>query len=425
MNALSNPRAVGKVLRTRDGSSIMVVAGYAEAHPYSVVLVHGNEADVMGHFDDVQEAREVAEEVRRDREGPPQNNPYRTEHAARQHSPKGYKSCGRVTIHHDDKPIGLITCSPTGRRAHDTEVQSVRFPVEYWTPAAAKKWLRDHGYDDSRFEAAQPHAKRNGAAGFLVGAALGAGAGWWAHGEWDATSPAPSRAKTPKGLPEATADVTPAGENFYAVLKAEIVNSGASAKVAKDTAEEFSQFSDALLYEGKSIASVRKAVEKQYVEMDDDAAKQANEVAGVMSDLVEMRVEKKFKGNKVEQARDVLLDALALILAANLRAGGTKRNPGMDVANEILRQLGGNRFIAMTGAKHIMGDENSLVCKLGRFPGVKVQMLRVTLDPDDTYTMEFMAIRNHEAKVLDSVSGVYADSLRRVFEEHTGLRTSL
>lgn len=263
MHTRSNPRAVGKVLRTRDGSSIMVVAGYAEAHPYSVVLVHGNEADVMGHFDDVQEAREAAEEARRDREGPPQNNPYRTEHAARQNSPKGYKSCGRVTIHHDGKPIGLITCSPTGRRAHDTEVQSVRFPVEYWTPAASKKWLRDHGYDDSRFEAAQPDR------------------------------------------------------------------------------------------------------------------------------------------------------------------GGAKRNPGMDVANEILRQLGGNRFIAMTGAKHIMGDENSLVCKLGRFPGVKVQMLRVTLDPDDTYTMEFMAIRNHEAKVLDSVSGVYADSLRRVFEEHTGLRTSL
>ena len=36
----------------------------------------------------------------------------------------------------------------------------------------------------------------------------------------------------------------------------------------------------------------------------------------------------------------------------------------MTVANEILRQLGGNKFLIMTGANHLIRDTYSLSMKL-------------------------------------------------------------
>lgn len=123
-------------------------------------------AEEMEHTDDPRIARRIALDHLRERPDYysqlarcfPKTNPYRTEHAARQRSPRGYKSCGRVTIYHGRKPIGLVTCSPTGRRSsHDTEVQSIRFPVDHWTLREARTWLRDHGYDDSRIEPARDH----------------------------------------------------------------------------------------------------------------------------------------------------------------------------------------------------------------------------------------------------------------------------
>lgn len=155
-NALRrNPvsRLMGKTLRTRTGASIMVTLDLEKPQPYSVVLVEGETA-TSWDFDTRADAQAAAEELRREIDGPRQN-PLRAEHSARQHAPEGYKSCGRVTIHHDDKPIGLLTCSPTGRRsAHDTEVASVRFPVEHWTAKQAKAWLKANGYSTAHFKEA-------------------------------------------------------------------------------------------------------------------------------------------------------------------------------------------------------------------------------------------------------------------------------
>ena len=43
----------------------------------------------------------------------------------------------------------------------------------------------------------------------------------------------------------------------------------------------------------------------------------------------------------------------------------------------------------------------------------------------DTYDVEFISIRGDKMTVKSEVKGVYADMLRDVFEQHTGLRTSL
>ena len=60
----------------------------------------------------------------------------------------------------------------------------------------------------------------------------------------------------------------------------------------------------------------------------------------------------------------------------------------MNTAQIILEQLGGNKFIAMTGAKNFVSDGDTLRMTLPR-NGSKANRLNITLAPDDTYTMHF------------------------------------
>lgn len=60
----------------------------------------------------------------------------------------------------------------------------------------------------------------------------------------------------------------------------------------------------------------------------------------------------------------------------------------MEIANTILDQLGGNKFLAMTGANHLLADGNTLRMTLPK-NNSRANRLYITLDPDDTYTMRF------------------------------------
>ena len=61
----------------------------------------------------------------------------------------------------------------------------------------------------------------------------------------------------------------------------------------------------------------------------------------------------------------------------------------MSIAGTILEQLGGNKFIAMTGASHFVSDGNTLRMTLPK-NGSKANRLYITLDEGtDTYTMHF------------------------------------
>ena len=95
-------------------------------------------------------------------------------------------------------------------------------------------------------------------------------------------------------------------------------------------------------------------------------------------------------------------------------------------ANTLLQQLGGGKFIAMTGAKNLMVDqkEKSLHMRIGK-NSKGINHVKITLMPDDTYKMDFGRIRKLDYKVVRSVTGVYAEALREVFTEVTGLYTSL
>ena len=106
-------------------------------------------------------------------------------------------------------------------------------------------------------------------------------------------------------------------------------------------------------------------------------------------------------------------------------------NEGMNKrqAGEMLKQLGGNRFIMMTGAKNFGVGPKGAGFKIGR-NSKGVNFVRIDLK-NDLYNMEFIQLRKKRGsmdvnmKVLKRVKGVYADQLQSVFTKHTGMYTSL
>ena len=103
----------------------------------------------------------------------------------------------------------------------------------------------------------------------------------------------------------------------------------------------------------------------------------------------------------------------------------------MSIADTILQQLGGNRFVVMTGAKNLAPDgDRSLIFQLPRRMAKDgINVVRITLDPSDTYTMEFVKMADarggYRMTTVHKVSGVYANQLQDIFESRTGLATSL
>mgnify|MGYP003640613120 FL=1 len=94
----------------------------------------------------------------------------------------------------------------------------------------------------------------------------------------------------------------------------------------------------------------------------------------------------------------------------------------MQTATNILNQLGGNRFVAMTGSKNFIAGDNSLTMKLARNSS-GANYLKISLNSMDTYEVEFISIRGGSLKVKHKFQDVYNDQLINIFETTTGLYT--
>jgi hypothetical protein len=104
----------------------------------------------------------------------------------------------------------------------------------------------------------------------------------------------------------------------------------------------------------------------------------------------------------------------------------------MRVCDIILQQLGGNKFIASTGAKELIGDNKVLQFGIGRGAKSGINKVRITLTPTDTYDIEFGKYSrpgiNKSGEfvggytTIKHIEGIYADVLQEVFERHTGFR---
>jgi hypothetical protein len=91
----------------------------------------------------------------------------------------------------------------------------------------------------------------------------------------------------------------------------------------------------------------------------------------------------------------------------------------------ILKQLGGfNKLESMIGAHSFTYEgSNSLTFKFKAKANKNIKAVRITLNDNDTYTMEFYSLSPFER--VDSYSDVYAEDLKRIFKEVTGLSLSL
>lgn len=96
----------------------------------------------------------------------------------------------------------------------------------------------------------------------------------------------------------------------------------------------------------------------------------------------------------------------------------------MKTAHTILETLGGNKFMAMTGAKNFVGGDNMLMFSLPKNQS-KGNKMRITLDANDTYTVEVFKIRGVDFQTVASREMIYAESLRSVFTTITGMDVAL
>ena len=112
----------------------------------------------------------------------------------------------------------------------------------------------------------------------------------------------------------------------------------------------------------------------------------------------------------------------------------------LHVANTILQQLGGKRFIVMTGSKNFVGDEHGLTMTLARNKS-RANRLRITLTAMDDYNLEFYRYSPSRMKVdhkkmtcewvpqkretVKRYNGIFCDQLEEIFRITTGLYTRL
>jgi hypothetical protein len=99
------------------------------------------------------------------------------------------------------------------------------------------------------------------------------------------------------------------------------------------------------------------------------------------------------------------------------------KNEAKEIAQTILNQLGGNKFITMTGSRVSYSlNENAqpvLICKLPRnFAKDGINLVKIIYNYGlDLYVLNF----NKEEKILKTIEQVYADDLIEIFESETGL----
>lgn len=101
------------------------------------------------------------------------------------------------------------------------------------------------------------------------------------------------------------------------------------------------------------------------------------------------------------------------------------------VARTILQQIGGKRFIAMTGCSNLIDMGNGLRMNISRNK-TSANRLEIILDEcTDTYTMRFyrhtFSKKTFEVSTKDIalLEGIYCDMLEEIFTSTTGLYTRL
>lgn len=98
----------------------------------------------------------------------------------------------------------------------------------------------------------------------------------------------------------------------------------------------------------------------------------------------------------------------------------------MNVAQIILQQLGGNKFLVMTGAKNLVNTGNGLNFKLpANFAKNKINFVEIKLNADDLYDVTYYNRRSINLKEISKSEGIFCDMLQSDFTAATGLDTRM
>ena len=108
--------------------------------------------------------------------------------------------------------------------------------------------------------------------------------------------------------------------------------------------------------------------------------------------------------------------------AVSLTYKPTTKPKVMTIQTEILKALGGRKFLAMTGAT-CYADQDTLIVKFKGSP--KANIMYVTLTSSDLYDVKICKFKNLDVKPVFEAKGMYFDSLPSTFTQITGLYTSL
>ena len=126
-----------------------------------------------------------------------------------------------------------------------------------------------------------------------------------------------------------------------------------------------------------------------------------------------------------EMLRDILIKLRKLDPDYSQKKESVKEAVDKKQGAEILNQLGGNRFIMMTGAKHFGVGKEGLSFKIGR-NSKQVNHIKIDYDRGrDLYNIKFDWVTKRGIKNKKTLKGIYADQLAKVFEKYTGMYTTL
>lgn len=92
----------------------------------------------------------------------------------------------------------------------------------------------------------------------------------------------------------------------------------------------------------------------------------------------------------------------------------------MEIAKTILEQLGGRRFVMMTGAKQMTAIPSGLSFRLPMKTKDGGNIWKITLMPSDTYKIETISVRGTSVKPKTTKEDIYCDMLQDIFEDITG-----
>jgi len=95
----------------------------------------------------------------------------------------------------------------------------------------------------------------------------------------------------------------------------------------------------------------------------------------------------------------------------------------LGIANAILQQLGGHKFITMTGANGFLGGNDYLLFMLPKGCKNGVNKVKIRQDHPDTYSIDFMLVTTKQNRTVSSHANVCNSKLQELFTQETGMYT--